>query len=46
MSYYMVWVNGEFAPDIKAESLKEAGELAGKKYQDKLVRVEPCLVVR
>lgn len=42
MRFFKVWVSGEVAADIKAETLLHATEIARKAYQDKTVRVEPC----
>lgn len=42
MKFFRVWVNGEIAEDIEAETLLHAEQIAAKKYQDKTVRVEPC----
>jgi len=40
MKSFKVWVNGEVAPDITAETLQYAKEIAQNKYQDKSIEVE------
>ena len=40
MRHFRVWVNGEIAADISAETIDHANEIAKKAYQDKTVKVE------